>query len=157
MGRRTKYNRKKAEAICKLVSLGVPIPAAAASEGICKSTLYNWRAAGERGEKPFDQFLHQLEVALGKAEAAITLNVVKLSRDDWKAGAWWLERHNPDQDQKLQAALQALIEEVRPLMSETAYAELIQAIAQLMGLSEPVAGVGETPAGALVADTAEHV
>jgi transposase-like protein len=148
VGRNTKYTRKKGEAICKLVSLGVTIPAAAATEGISKSTLYNWRNAGERGEKPFDGFLLMLEQALGKAEAAITLNVVRLSREDWKAGAWWLERHNPDMEQKLQAAVQSLLEEVRPLMSESAYAELLQAIAQLMGLPD-VAGA---PAAALVAD-----
>lgn len=149
MSRRTKFDPKTGLAIAKLVSLGVPLEAAAQAEGISKSTLYNWRRAGEAGRAPFRQFSEDLDKALAAAEVSITLNVVRASRDDWRAGAWWLERRNPALEQKLQSALQQFIEELRPNMSEAAYAELIQAIAKVMGVTE----LGAESAAALVADT----
>lgn len=154
MSRRSKYDPKKGEEICKLVRLGVPLGAAAQAEGISKTTLYNWRRMGEAGRAPYRDFVEKIDQALAAAEVSITLNVIRASREDWRAGVWWLERHNPEIEKKLQAGLQQLLEEVRPHMSESAYEELIRAIAEVMGLAD----VATEPAGAtkaLVAQTTD--
>lgn len=152
MSRKTAYNQKLGDEICMLVRNGVHLAAAASATGIDRATLFRWRQKGEEGRAPYAAFVAQLDMALGAAETNIMLNVVRASRKDWRAGAWWIERQNPDLEQKLQRGLEALIEELRPLMSETAYAELVQALAAVMGLRE----VDPKPAPRLTADIIEH-
>lgn len=97
MPARSKYTVKAGDAICKLIEYGVTIEAAAESEGVSRQTIYNWRDAGRAGtSKAMVQFAAQLERALAAAETRLTLNVINRAKDDWRAGAWWLERRRPD-------------------------------------------------------------
>ena len=155
MARPPKFSPEKAEAIAKLVTFGVPIGDAAQAEGISRATLYNWRARSLEGKQPYKGFVEQLDGALARAKTNIMLNVIRLSRKDWRAGAWWIERHDPTPDQKLQAALQSLIEEVRPHMSADAYGQLIEAIAIVMGLTE-LDPQSAQPPRSLAADVEVH-
>lgn len=97
MPARSKYTVKAGDAICKLIEYGVTIEAAAESEGVSRKTIYNWRDAGRAGtSKAMVRFAAQLERALAAAETRLTLNVINRAKDDWRAGAWWLERRRPD-------------------------------------------------------------
>lgn len=70
----------------------MPIAVACRQEGLGKRTLYDWRARGKTGEQPYAGFVNDLEHALARSEAAVVQTVVAAVADDWKAGAWWLER-----------------------------------------------------------------
>lgn len=95
MARPSKLTPDIGERISKLIAAGVPIGTACQVEGITRKTLSNWRKRAEAGEQDFAAFWSQVEKALAKAEAAITMHVVKAAQHDWRAGAWWLERRSP--------------------------------------------------------------
>jgi hypothetical protein len=69
---------------------------AAEAAGIGKSTHYQWIEKGEQGLKPYAEY----EEAIKRAEAEAEMNAVKViqaaSRENWTAGAWYLERKFPD-------------------------------------------------------------
>jgi len=69
---------------------------AAEAAGIGKSTHYEWMEKGEQGIEPYAEYAE----AIKKAEAIAETNAVKViqeaSRDNWTAGAWYLERKFPD-------------------------------------------------------------
>jgi len=69
---------------------------AAEAAGIGKSTHYEWMEKGEQGIEPYAEYAD----AIKKAEAIAEQNAVKVikeaSRDNWTAGAWYLERKFPD-------------------------------------------------------------
>lgn len=145
-------------AICKLVRLGVPIGVAARAEGIAKSTLYDWRERGARGEPGFAEFHEQIEDALAKAEAAITMNVVSAAQSDWKAGAFWLKCRNRQLygdeitiTQQVQTGVQQLLDDVSEHMSIGARKELWHAVAKVMGVDAlaegALGGIRELTAG----------
>lgn len=94
-GRPTKFTPQLGAAVCKLIGLGVPIGAACQVEGVGRTTLRDWRKQGAAGVEPFDAFVVELERALATVEVQVTINVVKASKRDWRAGAWWLERRRP--------------------------------------------------------------
>jgi hypothetical protein len=123
-GRPTAYTAELGEQLCKLVGLGVPIGVACRAEGIGKRTLYRWREFGAAGREPYVGFVRKLNRSLAKAEAAITLHVVRAAQRDWRAGAWWLERRHPQR----YGAKQTLRLEKGP--GEMSDAELDNAIAK---------------------------
>ena len=92
MSRRTKCTPEVTASICKLVKAGVTISASAAIEGVGETTIHDWRERGRTGEEPFATFCEQLEASLAHAESVITQNVISMAAEDWRAGAWWLER-----------------------------------------------------------------
>ena len=112
-------------------------------------------AALAQGAKPTDpQIAHiaytagviDIEVALAKAEAAITFNVVSAAKKDWKAGAFWLKCRNRELygdeltiNQQVQRGVQDMLDDVLPHMSEAAGAELLHAIGKVMGVERVVA------------------
>jgi len=69
---------------------------AAEAAGIGKSTHYQWIEKGEQGLKPYAEYAE----AIKRAEAEAEMNAVKViqaaSRENWTAGAWYLERKFPD-------------------------------------------------------------
>jgi hypothetical protein len=97
MGAHSKFTPEIGETICKLVSLGVRLEAAAESEGVCRRTVYNWRDAGRNGKRLYVKFADDLEAALSRAEVAHTLNIIRAGAKDWRASAFFLEKRYPDQ------------------------------------------------------------
>jgi hypothetical protein len=122
-GRPTAYTHAIGERLCKLVAAGVPIGTACRMEGVGKQTLYDWRAAGKAARAPYAQFVRELDAALAKVEAGITIQLVAATKRDWRAAAWWLERRKPAR-YKLQQQIR--IEKAAAEMTE---AELDAAIA----------------------------
>jgi hypothetical protein len=106
------------EAICKDITLGVPITYAALRAGVTPATVYSWRAKGRRGESPeYVEFLDATKKAEADAVArnAATINAAATGKlvskrtvttkpdgtqktveafapPQWTAAAWYLER-----------------------------------------------------------------
>jgi transposase len=135
-GRPTKYTAPIGQHICKLVAAGVSVEAAAATQGVTKRTVYNWRERGAAGEEPYATFNRALEKAQGDIEAALTTNVTRRSKDDWRAGAWWLERRRPevygDQaalDRKLHAEYVRMLDAAKRTLDPDSYKRFVAAVA----------------------------
>jgi transposase len=96
IGRRTKLNKARKEAIIEAVKLGATYEIAAESAGVSKATLYNWLKKGEEETRGnFSDFLD----AFKKADAAAAITALKTinvasSDGDWKAAAYLLERRH---------------------------------------------------------------
>jgi len=92
MGRRTKLTPELGAEIVKSVRCGIDIESSCAREGVGRRTLYDWIKRAETGEEPFLSFATEMEAAQAEVMARITVNLIKASEEDWKAGAWLLER-----------------------------------------------------------------
>lgn len=123
-GRPTKYSDELGNRICMWVAAGMPIASACGHEGVGRATYYEWRARAKLEIEPFKTFMLAVEVALARSEVAVMQSVVAAARENWKAGAWWLERRFP----KRYGQRQQLRVEKAP--AEMTDAELDAAIAQ---------------------------
>ena len=101
LGRRTKLNKARKEAIIEAIEIGATYEIAAENAGISKSTLFAWMKRGEQEKSGnFSDFLNSVKKA--EATAALkslrTINLAS-SDGDWKAAAYLLERrHNYKRD-----------------------------------------------------------
>jgi len=73
------------------LEVGNTIEASAFKSGISRGTYYNWYNADE-------QFALACDEAMAKAEEALLNQIMRMAitRDDWRAPAWILERRFPD-------------------------------------------------------------
>jgi hypothetical protein len=94
-GRPTRYSEELGDKICALIAAGVPMRLAARAHGIGRSTLYDWRQAGDAGLPPYAAFVAKLDLALARVETTLTVSLTSAARKDWRAAAWWLERRRP--------------------------------------------------------------
>ena len=96
MSRTTILNETIQNAMVEAIEGGNYATTAAEAAGIGKSTHYEWMEKGEQGIEPYAEYAE----AIKKAEAIAETNAVKViqeaSRDNWTAGAWYLERKFPD-------------------------------------------------------------
>lgn len=146
MGAKLKFTPELGQAICAMVRSGVTVGVAASASRIARGTVYDWKSRGDRGEPEFAEFAVDLEEALASVEVVITKNVIAFSREDWKAGAFWLKARNREvygeevTIRHLQKGMQDMLSDVRPHMSDGAYGELLNALAQAMGIESLVGG-----------------
>jgi hypothetical protein len=95
MGRPTDCTPETTAKICAALRLGVSQECAATSAGITERSFYIWLEKGREGLEPYVQFLQEVHAAENDAEMEL-VNLIKASaQDDWKAGAWILERRHP--------------------------------------------------------------
>ena len=138
--------------IIKLVSAGVPLDRAARSSGFDPACVRKWIRWGKSGKgEPYDSFSHDVEWHKADAIARCAISVQKASKEDWRAGAWYLERVDPDNfgrknslKVEVRRGVQDLLELVEPRMSEEAFGELVHAIASIQGVDEEEAGSEST-------------
>jgi hypothetical protein len=139
-GRPTKFTPELGAKICKWITAGVSIEAAAEAEGVARATVYNWRDRGHAGEQPFVDFVVDLEKAQGRIEARLTLNITQRAKDDWRAGAWYLERRRAERfgeqgklERKLEDEYERLIDAARRELDPDSYQKLLRALARPRG------------------------
>lgn len=94
-GRPTRYSDALGDRICMWIAGGMPIATSCMQEGIGRATFYDWKARAKVGEEPFATFFRAVDQALARSEVAVMQSVVAAARENWKAGAWWLERRFP--------------------------------------------------------------
>lgn len=131
--------------ICDSLTRGNTLKGAIALAGFEERTLYKWLARGRSGEEPYVQLVQSVTRAREQAKEE-ALRVILAAQtpgefgvDDWRARAWFLERSFPEEFGKrleieVKSRVQSLLDDVEPLMSVDAYAELVVAIARLEGL-----------------------
>ena len=110
-GRPTKFTPELAKKICRWVAAGVSVEAAAEAEGVARATVYNWRERGQEGKEPYASFVTDLAKAHAQVEARLSVTIVNRAKDDWRAGAWHLERRVPERFAE-QAKLEKKLEEI---------------------------------------------
>ena len=143
MAKPLKFTPELGAEICARVRGGSPIAIAAQSCGVGRSTLYDWR---DRPGELFEAFRAELERSAAICEQQITANLVRASRKDWKAGAFWLKCRNRELygdeitiTQQVQRATEDLFDRMQPHMSEAAFNEMLYAAGQVMGVAGVVA------------------
>jgi len=136
-GRPSKFTRELGDKICKLVAAGVSVEAAAAFERVSKATVYSWREQGMAGKKPFADFAAELERAQSSVEARLSMNVVTRSKDDWRAGAWFLERRMAERfgeqgklERKLEEIVEKVLDAARQEMDSDSHQRLLRKLAR---------------------------
>lgn len=91
MGRPSKLTPEVQESICRTLSAGVDLDTACRREGIGRSTVYDWIERGKKDEEPYASFLLAVDKAQADVETGVTFQVIKASKTQWQAGAWWLK------------------------------------------------------------------
>lgn len=136
-GRPTKFTPALGERICKLVSAGVSIEAAATSQGVSERTVYNWLERGKRGERAYAEFAIEARKAMGSVEARLSMNVVARAKDDWRAGAWYLERRTAERfgeqgklERKLEEIVEKVLDAARAEMDPDSHQRLLRKLAR---------------------------
>lgn len=93
-----KLNKELQDKICKDIEHGTPMKYASISNGICKSTFYNWYNKGEHAKSgKYHNFYVAIEEAKSKAIALKCEFIHKQAQENWHACAWWLERVAPEE------------------------------------------------------------
>ena len=92
-GRPSKFTEARAEQILWLVRHGFDDRYAAREVGISRATLYRWL---DNPSPEFAAFRKSMLQAEAEAEAAVTVNIVRTSQRDWRAGVTWLRATHPE-------------------------------------------------------------
>lgn len=96
MGRPTKLTPEVQRRIVKAVRCGNYGETAAASEGVQRSTYYEWMERGRKGESPFAEFADAVTRARAVAERRM-VNVVRTDAvQNAESARWYLERSASD-------------------------------------------------------------
>jgi hypothetical protein len=87
-----KYSEELTNQICEHISKGATNKDAAIMSGIAESTFYKWMEDNT-------EFSESIKKAASKRTTAILQTILKAAVDHktWQAGAWYLERTDPEQ------------------------------------------------------------
>jgi len=97
----TKFTVENRAAILGAIKLGVSIDAAARAGNADRTTVWRWVQRGRDDiaqgiESEWADFARKYASAEAEVSAQVEANIVEQSRQNWKAGAWWLDRRKPD-------------------------------------------------------------
>ncbi len=93
MPQETKCTPEVTAYICDRIRRGWRIVSACVAAGISKTSFYNWRVKGEKGEPPFDMFDEAVDQAEAIAFGAMAEKVFK-GDADWVSAMTFLERRD---------------------------------------------------------------
>lgn len=94
-GRPTDCTPENIAKVCAALRLGVSQECAATGAGLCTRTFYTWMEKGKEGIEPYAQFVQEVYAAENDAERELVDLIRSSVPNDWKAGAWLLERRHP--------------------------------------------------------------
>lgn len=133
--------------ILRGVEMGATPIVSAGAAGVPSTTFLRWRALMESGDAQLVPFFEQLEMTIAKAELSMLSDIRRPEKDDYgrtdsgpQRGAMFVlersrrERWGPKLDVTVEtqrAAVRAILDGVRPHMSDAAFKELLAAIATL--------------------------
>lgn len=104
-GRPSKLTPETATRIVDAIRAGCYAQVAAQAAGVGKTTYFDWRARGReargmepvpRSERPYVDFVNQLEKAEADAELRLVVHVVAAAPKDWRAAIEVLRRRFPE-------------------------------------------------------------
>lgn len=141
-----KFSREKANEIVNLMRGGASQGRAAELAGVSSEAIRLWRRRGEREDAQGQQSDYtSFAVAVGRIEASVLAQcertLVRSATVERNVGSakWLLSRLLPEYrssrwfEWEVREAVQRLLEDVAPHMSEEAYGELLHAIASVHG------------------------
>lgn len=114
LGRPPEINEELIEKITRVIKAGNYVETAAALNGVCKKTLYNWFRKGQKGNTLYSKLVHAVQQAISESEVRDVNVIDKEARGrdaeydksgkkireavtvNWKAAAWRLERKHPE-------------------------------------------------------------
>jgi len=151
MGRPTQLTPVVHAAIVARVRKGLRVIASAQAEGICADTLHRWREYSALGKEPYADFCRDVSRAESEFEAECLASIVEASKPsdtgdgDYKASTWILERTRPEAyaahmvllTRAEDNVMEALIDKLKPALSESAWAEVVAALDIGTGDDEP--------------------
>lgn len=125
-GRPSKLTPKLAKTILEAIANGSHFHPACAAAGIAGSTATNWIERGRQHisegiRSDYALFTEALMQAAAKGEAAIVSEIREHNRQDWRAGAFLLERRHPDRWGKKEVATSV----TNVVISDTLAAQLV--------------------------------
>lgn len=95
-GRKTILTAKRRQAIVASLRNGASFKAACEAAGVAERVGYIWREKGREGVKPcYAQFDQEVTRAVGDFENRMCEIISIAAPDDWRAGAFMLERRFP--------------------------------------------------------------
>jgi Phage terminase, small subunit len=86
------FTEERAERLVGLLRAGNTAGAAARATGISERTLREWLRLGAAGAEPYAELRARVEAARGEGEALRVTQIAAAAAEDWRAGAWLLER-----------------------------------------------------------------
>lgn len=94
-GRKTKLTKATTEKMCEAITLGCTYKLSCQYAGIDTSTFYLWMQAGREGkDKSKVEFFNSIKKAEADCAFRTLVKINEASKDDWRAGAWLLERRH---------------------------------------------------------------
>lgn len=134
--------------LLSMIRAGAPLQSACAACGIGYSTLNEWRRRGEGTHKrkatpEYQEFSQKLSIAEAQAEVNLVALIRAAVPNDWRAGAWLLERRFSDRwsnTQRLQILCQQELDKTLGLLEQqlpaATFNEVLLALADDSGLDD---------------------
>lgn len=123
-----KYSPELADELVKSYEDLGAVSFACDAVGISKPTFYDWMHRGERGEEPYQSLYFRMR----KARAVKAGKLIRIAEDDKGGAMFLLERLFPAEfganGRQFQDAMQTILDQVLPRLSESAQRELLDAI-----------------------------
>jgi hypothetical protein len=96
-GRPSKLTKQVEADLTLLLAQGVPIKVAAAATDVSPRSIWRWLHEGDLRERVAEVRAARRSPFRGKRDATDEARLVALllRASDWRASAWWLERHDP--------------------------------------------------------------
>jgi len=129
------YTPETIETILKAIEEGIPVVVAVRMAGVGRSTFYKWL-------QDHPDFNRQVTMAEGRRQAELIKELRASGREDWRAHSWQLERTSEDfRESKdirvhVEKGVQQAFEAIRDRISPSAWAEVVNAFADIQGLDE---------------------
>lgn len=123
-----------ADRLVAMLRAGNQMVIATRAVGISRQTFGIWMRRGARGEQPYRAFRERVEQARAEAEVRHVTQIAAAAGQDWRAGAWMLERQLRKADERVKVDTAELAEEA----AEQARSEaelVLQAIGEPPGLN----------------------
>lgn len=131
--------------ICQRVRAGMRVETAAEAEGVPRWQFQQWLARGRAGQSPYAELAGEILIARARAVNQLEHLVLKAAasgkEDGPRYAQWLLERAEPELyasrkvvHVEVQREVERVFDAVRPMMSQEAYAELIEAVASVVGV-----------------------
>lgn len=140
-GRPLTFTPKLAGEVISAVERGVPLRQAAALAGVSDALLHMWLRFGRDGkEQKYVDFEREVYRASAICVDITVKRLNEAAEEDWRAGAWLLERTHPREFGKHQTVA---VQAVPPEQQSAKAGELVLALVESIAASEGQEAAGE--------------
>ena len=148
IGRPSKLTTETKGKLVNALSAGAHIEIACVYAGITRTTYYEWAAIARNGTpenpapKEYLELAETIEQATVQGEITTLASIKKASADDWRAGAWLLERRHPDRwanSHRIQVEVEKNIEKVLDVAESVLPSDLYYSLLEAINAQEPTA------------------